>query len=239
MKCEECSQLISAFMDNGLEEERALEVRTHLAVCIPCAAICEDFAAIVDACELEDSPELLPPNSQALWCRINNLIESEIKPEPLPVEPPRRRLWQLSLGQLAAGFLGIAVVSSLLTIIGIKNYSQPSDQDFVTRSPSSQTTFEKIAGKLGLMETPQQARARRIKEQQATIEYWNNRVQIRRAQWDRNLRETFDRNLNVIDQAVDEYTLILEKDPQDDLSGEMLDSALMDKVSLLREFSDL
>ena len=33
--------------------------------------------------------------------------------------------------------------------------------------------------------------------------------------------------------------MILEKDPQDDLSGEMLDSALNEKMNLLRAFSEL
>jgi hypothetical protein len=53
------------------------------------------------------------------------------------------------------------------------------------------------------------------------------------------MREAFDRNLNEIDQAVYEYTVILEKDPQDDLSGEMLDSALNEKMNLLRAFAEL
>ena len=53
------------------------------------------------------------------------------------------------------------------------------------------------------------------------------------------MRDAFDRNLNEIDQAVNEYTMILEKDPQDDLSGEMLDSTMNEKMNLLREFSEL
>jgi hypothetical protein len=227
-------------MDNELEETKAVDIRAHLAACTDCAKLCEDFAAILDACQTDEIAEPVPPNSQALWCRINNLIESEMKPELAPVaEEPKRRIWHLSFAQLAAGFLGIAVISSLLTVVGIKNYNQRTDDDFTTRSSSSQTTFEKFLGKLGLMETPQQARERRIKEQQAAIEYWNNRVQARRIQWDKNMRDAFDRNLNEIDQAVDEYTLILQRDPQDDLSGEMLDSALNEKMNLLREFSDL
>jgi Putative zinc-finger len=239
MNCEECSQFISIYLDGELDEPIAIGLREHLAACTDCAKLCEDFAAIIDACESDDTAELMPPNSQALWCRINNLIESEIKPEPPPVvEEQRRRIWQLSFAQLAAGFLGIAVISSLLTIVGIKNYNR-QDPDDLTRSSSSQTTFERIASRLGLMDTPQQARDRRIKEQQAAIEYWNARVQVRRAQWDRNMREAFDRNLNEIDQAVNEYQVILQQDPQDDLSGEMLDSALSEKMNLLREFSDL
>jgi len=135
--------------------------------------------------------------------------------------------------------LGIAIVSSLLTVIGIRNYTQPSSDDFTTRASDSQTTFEKVLAKVGLVDTPQKARERRIKEQQAAIEYWNQRVAARRVMWDRNVRDAFDRNVNEIDSAVNEYTLILQKDPQDDLSGEMLDSALNEKMNLLREFSEL
>ncbi|MGH7783866.1 MAG: anti-sigma factor family protein [Candidatus Binatia bacterium] len=240
MNCEECSHLISVFMDNELSNEKAVEVRTHLAICNDCARMCEDLAMILDACQGDEAADLMPPNSQALWCRINNLIESEIKQEPPPeIEKPKRGIWQLSFAQLASGFIAIAVISSLLTVIGIKNYNQRAAEDFTTRSPNGQTTFEKFAGKIGLIETPQQARERRVKQQQAAIEYWNNRVQVRRVQWDKTMRDAFDRNLNEIDQTVNEYTLILQKDPQDDLSGEMLDSALTEKMNLLREFSDL
>ena len=93
----------------------------------------------------------MPPNSQALWCRINNLIESEIKPEPPPVvEVPRRRIWRLSFARLAASAsLGIAVISSLLTIVGIKNYNRPDPDDLARSLQARQTTFERIASKLG------------------------------------------------------------------------------------------
>jgi len=225
-------------MDNDLEPRRAEELRSHLAVCAPCAKVCEDFASIIDLCSTEEAAELVPPNSQALWCRINNLIETEVKPEPLPVVPRRRR-WQLSLPQLVTAVLAIAVVSSLLTVIGIKNYTQPKADDFASRSSADQTPFEKLAGKLGFIETPDEARERRVREQQAVIDYWNQRVQARRVMWDQNVRDAFDRNLNQIDQSVSQYTLILQQDPQDDLSGEMLDSALNEKIDLLREFSDL
>jgi negative regulator of sigma E activity len=238
MNCEECKEAISAFMDNELEGPRADAVRMHLALCLDCAKVCEDFSSILDLCESEDSKELIPPNSRALWCRINNIIETEVKTDVAPL-PAKKRRWQLSLPQLVSAVLAIAVVSSLVTLVGIRRYSEPRGNDVTLRSSSDQTPFEKIAGKLGFMETPEQARARRYNEQKAVIDYWNNRVQARRAVWDRNVRDAFDRNLNEIDQAVSEYTLILQRDPQDDLSGEMLDSALNEKIDLLREFSDL
>lgn len=239
MNCDECKEVISVFMDNELDDVRSAAVRAHLAVCTPCALVCEDFAAILDVCTNESPSDLVPPNSQALWCRINNILESEIKPIEPPAAKPPARFWRLSFAQLTAAVLCIAVISSLLTVVAFRNYMQPAEADFTTRSVAAQTTFEKVLSKVGLMETPQQARDRRLKEQHAAIGYWNERVQVRRMSWDRATREAFDRNLQIIDQSVSEYTVILEQDPEDELSGEMLDTVLNDKMALLRDFSDL
>ena len=229
------------FLDNELDEQLSLSLQTHLTLCAECAKLCEDFAVILDSCVTEKPSEIIPPNSKALWCRISNVIESEIKPES-PVEEQKGWFgggWQFSFSQVGSAVLGIALVSSLLTIVGIRNYFEPTVEDFTSRSAASQTTFEKVLSKVGLTDTPQQARERRLQEQQATIDYWNKRAQARRVQWDNKMRDAFDRNLNEIDQAVNEYTMILQQDPQDELSGEMLDSALDDKMKLLREFSEL
>ena len=84
-----------------------------------------------------------------------------------------------------------------------------------------------------------QIRERRIKERLSAIAYWNERVELRRSQWDAQLRDAFDRNMNEIDRAVFEYTKILQENPQDELSSEMLDTTLNEKMELLREFSEL
>jgi hypothetical protein len=232
------------YLDNELEAKVSRDVQTHLALCAGCAKVCEDFAAILDFCETDD---FLPPNPQALWCRINNIIETEVKAE-FQLENTEQQVkkglfakvfrnpWQFSFSQVASLVLGIALVSSLLTVIGVKNFYSASGDYAANATPS---VFEKVLGKFGLVETFQQVRERRIKEQQARIEYWNKRVETRRENWERHLREAFDRNLNEIDQVVFEYDKILQENPQDELSGEMLDSALDEKVELLREFSEL
>ena len=239
MNCDECKNLISVFMDNELEETQAAGVRTHLAMCADCALVCEDLSSILDVCSTQTASELVPPNSQALWCRINNIIESEVKTVPPPAEPPRGRFWRLSFAQVTAALLCVAVVSSLLTVVAIRNYMQPEAVDFTTRSAATQTTFEKVLSRVGLTETPQQSRDRRLREQRSAIEYWNTRVQTRRVQWDRATRDAFDRNLQAIEESVNDYTMILQRDPEDELSGEMLDSVLNDQMNLLRDFSEL
>ena len=222
-------------MENDLPEPKASALRLHLAECDQCGVICEDLASLVDICATEPAEELVP-NSQALWCRINNIIESETKAQPV-LEPPPRRFWKLSMVQLVTALGCIAVISSLITFFAIRA-AAPATDDLAGR-PSTPTTFEKLLSRVGLMETPQQARERKLKERQVAIDYWNARVQARRLQWDRTTREAFDRNLRVIDDSVKEYSTILASDPDDDLSGEMLDSVLTDKMNLLRDFSDL
>ncbi|HQU93592.1 MAG TPA: zf-HC2 domain-containing protein [Pyrinomonadaceae bacterium] len=245
MNCDGCQENLSQFLDGELDETQAANVRTHLSLCADCARLCEDFASILDNCKLEEISDDIPAlNTNALWCRISNTLEAEIKPEP-PIEAPPEpkgffaRVWNLSFSQAAAGVLAVALISSLLTVVGIRNYFQPTGEDFTSRSGESQTTFEKLLSKVGLTDTPQAARQKRLQEQQATIDYWNQRVQARRAMWDDNLRRGFDRNLQAIDQAVFEYKQTLEKDPDDELSGEMLDSVMTEKMNLLREFSEL
>jgi anti-sigma factor RsiW len=231
MTCDECKSLLSAFMDDDLGESHTIAVREHLVTCETCGHMCAEIASILEACDTD----LVPPNSRAMWLRINNVIENDPRP---PAEQPPSRSWRLSFGQLAAAVLCIAIVSSLLTVVAIRNYTRPPGQP-TAEAVAGRSLFEKALGRLGLVETPQQARERRLKEQHAAIDYWNNRVQSRRAQWDRMTREAFDRNLQVIDESVNGYTLILEQDPEDDLSGEMLDSVLNEKMNLLRDFSDL
>jgi len=236
MNCQECKELISVFMDDELEGVQADAVRMHLATCKECESMCADLASILDVCDSETPSDLVPPNSKALWCRINNIIEGEKKADPMePSEPPRRR-WRFSFVQVAAVVFCVAVVSSLATVMVIRSYVRPAASDLTT---TRQNDLDKVLGKLGLVETPQQARDRRLKEHHAAIEYWNERVQARRIQWDRATREAFDRNLRVIDESVRDYTMILQHDPEDELSGEMLDSVLDDKMNLLRDFADL
>ena len=224
-------------MDSELDERQAASVREHLISCMPCGLVCEDLGTILDICETEGPSELVPPNAQALWRRIHNLIETEVKPPP-PEPQNRGRFWRLSFLQVSAAVLCIAVVSSLLTVVAIRNYLRPPGAP-TAESAASRSLVERVLGKVGLVETPQQARDRRLREQQAAIDYWNARVQARRQQWDRTTREAFDRNLQVIDESVNGYTMILSQDPEDDLSGEMLDSVLNEKMNLLRDFSDL
>jgi hypothetical protein len=79
----------------------------------------------------------------------------------------------------------------------------------------------------------------RINQQQQAISYWNERVEYNKVRWNPEMRETFDRNLKVIDQAVTTSFDALSSDPHDEVSEEMLNAALNEKLALLKEFAEL
>jgi hypothetical protein len=239
MNCQDCKALISPFMENDLEESRANFVRMHLADCGECALVCEELAAIMDVVATEGEELLADHHSRQIWCRINNVIEGEqnLAPQSVP-ETPKKGLWHLSFWQLASGLACIAIVSSLLTVVAIRNYYEPAADESLAKT-TSRSFMDRVLMKVGLAETPEQQLERRLRERQATIDYWNARVQVRRNQWDSQTRAAFDRNLREIDDSLNEYHAILQRDPEDELSVEMMDSVLNEKTDLLRDFSDL
>ena len=79
----------------------------------------------------------------------------------------------------------------------------------------------------------------RYRQQQQAVAYWNQRVELNKARWNQQMRETFDRNMSVIDAAVNDSMTQLRQNPHDPVSEDILNDALNDKVALLKEFSEL
>jgi hypothetical protein len=120
----------------------------------------------------------------------------------------------------------IVLVVSLTTAVGLRRYQ--------SGGVNAQAGLPDSGLSVGAMDV-----RNRISRQQQLISYWNQRVDYNKARWSPQMRETFDRNLAVIDQAVNESFDSLSKDPQDEVSKEMLDTALNEKLSLLKEFAEL
>ncbi len=248
MNCENCLAQLDEYLDGILNSTDCAAVKEHLENCLPCAGLSADLSAILDCCT--DTREYLesPPNPQALWLRISNIVECEQNVLAAAQAKSNvavaaavsqaslwNRSWQLSMQQMVSAVLGVAVVTSLLTFISVQNTLQ-----------SQTTPTAKQSGMLSSIfggdnqTTPIQATGEsRVEQQEMAIEYWNQRVEARKNQWNRHLRDAFDRNLHEIDAVVADYRQQLQINPEDKISEEMLDSALNDKTALLREFSEL
>jgi hypothetical protein len=232
MNCEKCQELIGELVDGGLSSKEESTLSLHLEECLDCADVRSDLQSIITFCQDHRGEYSAVPNADALWLRIRNVIEAEAQvPVSASARPRARgswfgwmnRSWELSMPQLAASAAAIILVVSLATTVGLRRWDNAQ-----VNAPVA------LAGP----DHPALRRGVPLQQQQA-INYWNQRVETNKARWNQGMRDTFDRNLKVIDQAVNDSLNELNRDPHDEVSEEMLNAALNEKLALLKEFSDL
>jgi anti-sigma factor RsiW len=235
MNCEKCQDLISDFLDGALSHQDQSTLNSHLEECLGCADVRNDLHSIVDFCRTQRGVYVAPPNEKALWQRIRNVVEADASARTSAPVPARRsswsnwigRSWELSFPQLAASAVAIVLVVSLSTAVGLRRWQSGDSATF--KSPGTDTSLSVSAANV----------RSRISQQEQLISYWNQRVEFNKARWNPQMRETFDRNLKVIDQAVNDSFDALSRNPHDEVSEEMLNAALNEKLSLLKEFAEL
>ncbi|MBA3514903.1 MAG: anti-sigma factor [Pyrinomonadaceae bacterium] len=233
MNCEKCQELIGDLVDGGLSRKDQSTLGLHLEECFACADVRNDLQSIVAFCRSHRGEYSAPPDADGLWLRIRNVIEAEAQPtaKSAPTSPAPSfwsgwlsRSWELSMPQLAASAAAIVLVVSLGTTVALRRWDHSRGMGPVASSPRSEAA----------------TRVRdRMWQQEQAINYWNQRVETNKVRWNQGMRDTFERNLKVIDQAVNDSLNELNRDPHDEVSEEMLNAALNEKLALLREFSDL
>lgn len=228
MNCDTCQELIHDLLDGSISQSDESILNTHLKDCLDCDSVRQDLASIVGFCRTRRGEYEAPPNEHALWLRIRNVIESEQHGQTV-VQAERRpsflgrlmgRSWELSLPQLTAATAAIVLLVSLATVVGLRRWG--------TGVPLSQPNVAEASNVND-----------RVWQRQQAINYWNQRVELNKARWSKDMREVFDRNMSVIDQAVANSLDELKRNPHDEISEQMLTESLNDKLALLKEFSDL
>lgn len=229
MNCETCQELIHDLIDGSISRGDESILNTHLNECLDCTSVRQDLASIIGFCRTRRGEYEAPPNEHALWLRIRNVIEAEHIGQTV-AQTERRpsflgRLmghsWELSLPQLTAAAAAIVLLVSLTTVVGLRRWQ--------TALPVANAGVVNTSGDLN----------DRFAQRQQAINYWNQRVELNKARWSAEMRETFDRNMRVIEQTVATSLEELKKNPHDEISEQMLSESLNDKLALLKEFSDL
>ena len=234
MNCEKYQDLLSDFIDGSLAQSDQDRIESHLSVCGVCAEARGDLEAIVGFCREHRGEHDAVPNERALWLRISHTIESEVSVASPARIPPgagwwfrlMNRSWELSFPQLAAAVIGIVVVVSLVTSVGLRRFS------FARGASGVQSAGPSLALNGSSVQD-------RFRQQQQVIAYWNQRVELNKMRWNPQMRETFERNMNVIDGTVNDSMGRLNQNPHDEVSEEILNAALNDKVELLKAFAEL
>lgn len=243
MNCDQCQELLSDYLDGALTRAEQASLGTHLEECAACAGVRQEFESILSLAHASREEFVAPPDEHALWLRIRDTIETDVEygrataaaraSSRVPVGFWARllhRRWELTFPQMATAVAALAVSVSFITTLGLQ-YLTPSGQS----AQGSAVEVERAERANRLRALYQQGF---VEPRQASLQYWQQRVEQRKANWNPRMRESFDRSLTVLDQTVSESLSDLERNPHDDIAEQMLNSALHDKIELLREFGE-
>jgi anti-sigma factor RsiW len=237
MNCEKCHELLSDLIDDALSSGERAQIERHLEECVSCAEAREELLTIVATAHETREHLIAPPDERAMWLRIRDEIETDARANANAAASGggRRavaasgesfwsrltgRRWALSLPQIATVTVAVAVAVALVTATGMRALLERGKAD----QPKAATTARRQA------QSPDDA---------LMIEYLKQRVEQRRVRWDPRMRETFDRNMSVVDETVNEMLKELDERPHDEVSEQTLNAAMRDKIELLKEFSEL
>jgi hypothetical protein len=221
MNCEKCQEMLSEFLDGTLGHSEHAAVGAHLASCALCAAARDARGQL-----------FIPSDERALWLRVREEVEAESR----PVKAARvaagagfwSRLkslhWELSLPQLATGAAALVVAVASVTALGVRYASTdaPAPRSASVRRIVSDDVYPRTY----------------LEPHEASMRYWQQRVEARKASWNPRMRASFDRSVYALDQSVNDSLNDLRQNPHDEVAEETLNAALRDKVELLREFGE-
>lgn len=238
MNCEKCQELLSDFLDGALNHPEHAAVGAHVASCAACAAAREDFHSIIAAARDARGLMFAPPDQRALWLRVREAVEEESQPEQARAAAASTsggfwsrlfsRRWEFSLPQLAAGAAALMVAAASVTALGVR-YSEPAGEALPGRA--GRASVRRVVADEFYPRTY-------LEPHEPNLNYWQRRVEARKASWNPRMRASFDRSVSVLDETVSDSLNDLRQNPHDEIAEEMLNAALRDKIELLREFGE-
>lgn len=224
MNCNECQEIISDYIDGLLEMGEQTTVERHLADCEPCRMVRDDLLQMI---HFSRQLPLHTPSS-AVWARIQSSVADEKPSGFLPmikawIGKMENRHLNLSLPQLAASAVALAVVVS----VGVM-FVKRDDTGTATMQASEMVPTTSL--KLNMLSSPERENV------EQRISYLEASIQQRKANWDPELRQAFEKNMLYVEQSLLECQQHLDGNPNDKVSREMMLNAYREKVRLLEGF---
>lgn len=235
MNCENCQNLLSEWLDNELSPAPRIAVGAHLANCEACRTAHDEMDSLLGFCVAQRGLYDAIPNEEALWRRISNTIEAGYAADLSSAgrRAPEKavswwtrllRSWQISRPQAAGSLAALVLMISVMTL-------------GMAKLPGAVSGLIRSGAVSGFAATGQRIE-NLVQARQPAFEYWYQRVEQRKARWNPQIRQAFEYNLDVLNQAAKESTDALSHNPQDTVSAERLDIVLEDKMELLKEFAN-
>jgi hypothetical protein len=140
--------------------------------------------------------------------------------------------WEFTAPQVTGAFASLVGVAVLGTLLGTSALRAVDETPVADSSANS----ARVAG----VQTASTSRINLddyIRRQQADIDYWRQRVEENKNRLPPRMRESYENTMVQLDQDVSYSLNQLQQNPQDDVSEQMLNRALQDKVEILKEIS--
>jgi anti-sigma-K factor RskA len=225
MRCTDCQEQLSDYIDGALELGEQTNIERHLADCEPCRAMRDDLLQIVHF------SHQLPLQSPAcsLWSRIQQDIQGE--PPPSFLSQLRSKWIRFNARALSLSIPQLATATALLVVLALAGTlalrrgagGDAGQAAQVAANDSQSQDIVRLSSK----------DLRQIEDQ---INKLSESVERRKDSWDPEVRESFEKNLYYVDQSLVECRHQLSNNPADDVAQELMLNAYREKVRLLQGF---
>ena len=224
MICTECQHRLSDFIDGHLSPGERLRVQEHLSFCTGCLVVHQDINLIVTT-----SRQLPQESPSPLWQRIQSELGEQINnAQGGAWSRFWRRRFQINL---SVPHLAIAACLVVLAIASFGVVSKLSPKSL----PDVNLSWNESSVAPSALSTTASA----IPSDMAkSISDYDGQVRQRMGSWDPRMRDTFERNMAVIDLCLEKVQRELRENPNDDVSRDLLHSAYGKKLKLLEDFSE-
>ncbi|HYM00946.1 MAG TPA: zf-HC2 domain-containing protein [Blastocatellia bacterium] len=228
MLCDQCTDLLSDYIDGSLELGEQTKVEHHVGECEHCRGIRDDLLQIVQFSR--KLPLHTPPS--ALWHRIKAEIELEARPNIRS----KAAMWWSSLRSPgpSQGFHWAAAAATLVTVAALVVVMQTG---VIFRSTPSRSGPDSSGTPIQNAQ-PATADETDINDMKQRIQALDDLAKQRSVSWSPDVKSAFNRDMSYLDQTLAQCHHELSDNPHDDVCREMMLNAYREKVRLLEGFTD-
>jgi hypothetical protein len=223
MRCGDCQEALSEYIDGSLELGELTNIERHLADCETCRAVRDDLLQIV---HFSHQLPMHAPSS-SLWSRIAD----DLKNESPPTFWSRLSVWWLRLRssnlRMTIPQLAASAAAAVILMVAGTTLLRTNGQGPVVDTAGG-NSGEQLRLSNGDMKDMQQ-----IEDQILKL---SENLERRKESWDPEIRQAFEKNLYYVNQCLVDCRFKLNDNPSDNVARELMLNAYREKFRLLDSF---